>query len=125
MSILGLNLKIPYFSIRGRNPDLNKFIFTVKTDETGTSNNDQFTLPLESSFGTSVATPAIVEWGDGSTDTISSYNQAEITHTYSSAGSYTIKISDYMRGWKFNNSCLLYTSPSPRDGLLSRMPSSA
>src|SRR5665647_2377478 len=26
-------------------------------------------------------------------------------------------------GW--NNSCLLYTSPSPRDGLLSRMPSSA
>ena len=26
---------------------------------------------------------------------------------------------------KFNYSCLLYTSPSPRDGLLSRMPSSA
>ena len=24
-----------------------------------------------------------------------------------------------------NNRCLLYTSPSPRDGLLSRMPSSA
>ena len=24
-----------------------------------------------------------------------------------------------------NNICLLYTSPSPRDGLLSRMPSSA
>ena len=82
----------------------NKFTFTVKTDESGTSNNDQFTLPLDSNFGTSVATPAIVEWGDGNTDTISSYNQAEITHTYSSAGTYTIKISDYMRGWKFNNS---------------------
>ena len=27
-----------------------------------------------------------------------------------------------LRKWK---SCLLYTSPSPRDGLLSRMPSSA
>ena len=26
---------------------------------------------------------------------------------------------------KFNKLCLLYTSPSPRDGLLSRMPSSA
>ena len=25
----------------------------------------------------------------------------------------------------YNGSCLLYTSPSPRDGLLSRMPSSA
>ena len=27
--------------------------------------------------------------------------------------------------WHNKNSCLLYTSPSPRDGLLSRMPSSA
>ena len=26
---------------------------------------------------------------------------------------------------QLNKSCLLYTSPSPRDGLLSRMPSSA
>ena len=26
---------------------------------------------------------------------------------------------------KFGYTCLLYTSPSPRDGLLSRMPSSA
>ena len=29
------------------------------------------------------------------------------------------------RGEKSNYICLLYTSPSPRDGLLSRMPSSA
>ena len=28
-------------------------------------------------------------------------------------------------GTALNRSCLLYTSPSPRDGLLSRMPSSA
>ena len=27
--------------------------------------------------------------------------------------------------WQRFSSCLLYTSPSPRDGLLSRMPSSA
>ena len=27
--------------------------------------------------------------------------------------------------WYSINTCLLYTSPSPRDGLLSRMPSSA
>ena len=33
----------------------------------------------------------------------------------------TIKSSVPIRNW----SCLLYTSPSPRDGLLSRMPSSA
>ena len=28
-------------------------------------------------------------------------------------------------GMQINKACLLYTSPSPRDGLLSRMPSSA
>ena len=28
-------------------------------------------------------------------------------------------------GWCMVHGCLLYTSPSPRDGLLSRMPSSA
>ena len=33
---------------------------------------------------------------------------------------------DYMKKLHANiNTCLLYTSPSPRDGLLSRMPSSA
>ena len=30
-----------------------------------------------------------------------------------------------IRTWKEFKTCLLYTSPSPRDGLLSRMPSSA
>ena len=29
------------------------------------------------------------------------------------------------KDWKLIETCLLYTSPSPRDGLLSRMPSSA
>ena len=31
----------------------------------------------------------------------------------------------YMSSQGYNSCCLLYTSPSPRDGLLSRMPSSA
>ena len=30
-----------------------------------------------------------------------------------------------LKGYGYENICLLYTSPSPRDGLLSRMPSSA
>ena len=30
-----------------------------------------------------------------------------------------------VREFDYDNICLLYTSPSPRDGLLSRMPSSA
>ena len=38
---------------------------------------------------------------------------------------YIIKDNDFWGLAKWNNICLLYTSPSPRDGLLSRMPSSA
>ena len=34
-------------------------------------------------------------------------------------------IEEILKNLDMNNSCLLYTSPSPRDGLLSRMPSSA
>ena len=35
------------------------------------------------------------------------------------------KTGEVAREYQPNNPCLLYTSPSPRDGLLSRMPSSA
>mgnify|MGYP003308110193 CR=1 FL=1 len=35
----------------------------------------------------------------------------------------TFPLDGVIRGW--TEGCLLYTSPSPRDGLLSRMPSSA
>ena len=34
-------------------------------------------------------------------------------------------VGDYFLSVADSNNCLLYTSPSPRDGLLSRMPSSA
>ena len=76
------------------------FVFNVKTDNTGTSNDDQFTLPLVSSFN---GVTAEVDWGDGSTDTITAFNQPEVTHTYASAGTYTIKISNALRGFRFDN----------------------
>ena len=34
-------------------------------------------------------------------------------------------IAEYRRGNRYDNTCLLYTSPSPRDQRGSRMPSSA
>ena len=43
-----------------------------------------------------------------------------MTATIIAPGSYKIKRVPDLR-----DTCLLYTSPSPRDGLLSRMPSSA
>ena len=41
------------------------------------------------------------------------------------AASSTLTIDEDSASNALNISCLLYTSPSPRDGLLSRMPSSA
>ena len=42
---------------------------------------------------------------------------------YKDDGNY-VKVADRLAK-ELSSSCLLYTSPSPRDGLLSRMPSSA
>ena len=36
-----------------------------------------------------------------------------------------IATNGHPKDWTYNNICLLYTSPSPRDATLSRMPSSA
>lgn len=90
-----------FFSITS-DPDKDKFVFTVQTDNTstGSTNNDQFKLPLVSSF----SVVSEVDWGDGTSDIITSYNQPEVTHTYPSAGEYTIKVSNAMHGFRFNNS---------------------
>lgn len=76
------------------------FEFTIKTDNTGTSNDDQFTLPLVSTFN---GVTAEVDWGDNNSDTITAYDQSEITHTYSSSGTYTVKITGSLRALKFAN----------------------
>lgn len=75
------------------------YIFDVKTDNVGTSNNDQFTLPLVSSGTYNF----VIDWGDGSAkETITAWNQAETTHTFSGgAGTYTINIWGTIIGWYF------------------------
>jgi hypothetical protein len=74
---------------------------TVKTDNTGTSASNQFTLPLENGGVYSFT----VDWGDGTTSsTITIYNDSQITHTFANgAGTYDIKITGTIRGWRFNN----------------------
>lgn len=42
-----------------------------------------------------------VDWGDGTTDEITSWNQAETTHAYSASGIYEIKIYGTIEGWSF------------------------
>ena len=75
------------------------FISTWNTANAGTSSPTQITLPLQSS-GTY---DFLVDWGDVSSNTITAYNQPEVTHTYSSSGIYTVTISGTIKGWQFNN----------------------
>ena len=78
------------------------FVSTWRTTNTssGSSNSNQVRLPLRSD-GTYNFT---VNWGDGNTDTITTYNQAETTHTYSSSGDYTITIAGTCSGFAFQGS---------------------
>ena len=76
------------------------FIFTCKTAGAGQT----FILPLEATGNYNCN----VDWGDSSSDTITVWNQAERTHTYASAGTYTVIITGTITGWRFNKvgSCL-------------------
>jgi len=80
-------------------PSTSGFVSTWKTDNTGTSTDYQITLPLESS-GTY---DFDVDWGDGICETITEYDQAEVTHTYFAIGTYEVQIDGVINGWAFNN----------------------
>ena len=77
------------------------FVFGINTANTsaGSSTSTQFKLPLTTSTGLN----AVVDWGDSTTDTITVYNAAEVTHTYASSGTYTISITGTLPGFRFNN----------------------
>lgn len=66
---------------------------------TGSSTATQIKLPLNSAGSYNF----IVEWGDGSSDKITTWNQAQTTHTYSTAGVYQITITGTIRGFGFVN----------------------
>ncbi|MHA2248936.1 MAG: BspA family leucine-rich repeat surface protein [Candidatus Kariarchaeaceae archaeon] len=77
--------------------------FVSKWDTTlissGSSQSDQIRLPIESSGTYNF----VVDWGDGNTDLITTWDQAEVTHTYSSEGIYTVLIEGELTGWQFIN----------------------
>ena len=45
----------------------------------------------------------VVDWGDGTTSTIQAWNAAAATHTYATAGTYTVNITGIIHGFCFNN----------------------
>ncbi|MEP0266150.1 BspA family leucine-rich repeat surface protein [Dokdonia sp.] len=74
--------------------EMSEFITTWKTDNPGTSNDNQITIPA-------IGGNYTVDWGDMSTpDTNIS---GAITHTYPTAGTYTVTISGTFTTIFFNN----------------------
>ena len=73
------------------------FKMTVDTTQAGSA-ADTFVLPLR--IG---AVNMTVHWGDGNSDVITTYNQAELTHVYASSGTYQISLSGSFYGINFNN----------------------
>lgn len=76
------------------------FISTWNTSTTsvGSSASNQIQLPLELGGIYNF----IVDWGDGNQDTITTWNQAETLHTYSTPGAYTLNITGILKGFVFN-----------------------
>ena len=63
----------------------------------GSSGNKSINLPL---FSDGVYN-FVVDWGDGTSNNITAYNQPEKNHTYSSIGTYTITIKGVFQGFGF------------------------
>lgn len=66
-----------------------------------TVDNETITLPLNSNVY--VSYNATVYWGDGSSSEITSWDDPDTTHTYATAGEYTVKIYGIFESIKFNN----------------------
>jgi surface protein len=82
-------------------PDPVSFVSTWNTanNTTFSSSSNQVKLPLKSDGVYNFT----VSWGDGNTDTITTWNQAETTHTYTSTGTYIITIDGTCQGFAFEN----------------------
>jgi hypothetical protein len=82
-----------------------EFTFTVKTDNAGTSNTDQFTFPLVSGGTYNFTAYA----SDGTVFHCNDYTANTMTFN-SGAGTYTVRVVGTLSGWQFSNKgdCLKY-----------------
>ena len=74
------------------------FVFTVDTTQAGSA-SDTFVVPTASG----ATYNCTVYWGDGSSDAISTYDDAAWTHQYPSGGTYQITIEGQFGRIYFNN----------------------
>ncbi|MDD3264074.1 MAG: BspA family leucine-rich repeat surface protein [Candidatus Nanoarchaeia archaeon] len=71
---------------------------TTLTSE-GSSESNQIKLPLLYTGYYNFT----IDWGDGTIENITFYNQSEVTHSYSSSGEYILNISGTIKGFAFKN----------------------
>ena len=108
-TITGLsNLTTYYVHVKARNvdglglassniseaPSSGAFVSVWKMSDTDKS----ITLPLREGFNYDFT----VDWGDGSSSQVTSYDDTDITHTYGAAGDYTVTISGLVEAWFFD-----------------------
>ena len=80
----------------------NSFTSTWDTTQAGSA-NDTIDLDSAGPFVVGGTYNCKVHWGDGTSDIITAYNQAEVTGQYANTGTYEIRIGGEISGWKFNN----------------------
>jgi hypothetical protein len=80
------------------------FVSTWKTDNPGLSESNQITLPLVERG----VYECVVDWGDGTMSEITAYDDADKTHTYATAGTYTVSITGMIQGFRFAAQPLVY-----------------
>lgn len=77
--------------------ELEPFSFNIQT----TTSGQNYQLPLTAPNGNQPN--ILVNWGDGTEDTITNVSDTEKTHTYSSVGTYTIEIKGFLPGFEVDN----------------------
>ena len=90
-------LRVKGVTTGGNGGGVNLTEFISVWDTTLGDGNPSISLPLVASGNYNFS----VNWGDGNTDTITAYDQAEILHNYSTGGVYTITITGTIEGWSF------------------------
>ncbi len=96
--VLAFLLVVTFVSIQGVDAAAS-FNSTWNTSKTGTSNSTTIALPLVNG-GTYNFT---IDWGDGNTTTVSSWDSVNANHTYGIEGTYNLTISGTIEGFRFNN----------------------
>ena len=78
------------------------FKMTIDTTQAGSA-SDTFVLPLATPNPDIYPTNVLIDWGDGTSDTITSRTDPALTHVYSSSGNYQVTLDGEWTGIQFAN----------------------